>query len=518
MNAPNYIGEVRGIVDDLRNNYIKKQQLALQAQEQNNRMFLGLANLSQQSDLSQAKIDADLQQTETNKNVQLAQLNSQRYAASAQSAKDLAQSDLNERKFQFDLWKENNALEKEQREREQEIASARLLQEGVVALNSDDPTKKIEWANKSVASILNGKQQADLWTNALTIVNTKRKLESDITNLKTQEPALAITRDLNKLDVSSMTPDQFAAELEDYNKRFQSLGNTDPKINDLYMSTSQEVAKRQHDFRQKEYGQVMDSFLRSGNLAQLDAQTQKEFDRIHSLFPEGPARSSNDFSIQLQRLMFQSNNEKSQTNLADLTQEANAIEENIVAQNPSLAAVRTDPKTGEKYKVFPYSAPNLTPVVGFNGTIDPDTGLVNKQTLQAYAKWKAEVTSPTFLLGQVPFIRGLNMGAPMIESPAGKKQIEEAAAIPFRSSNVYNPQVVAAPGTAVIPTAPGAPKVQLSEDTVAKVVNLYNTNPDALIGNKSVKEVVARMLATGISLPGLRQTPESNVVNQGQKR
>jgi hypothetical protein len=517
-NAPNYIGEVRGIVDDLRNNYIKKQQLYLQAQEQEGRLGLSVANAAQQASLAQAQLSASNQQHQANAAVQMAQHEAQKYTAAAALAQKQANQDLNERKYQLDLWKEKTKLEEEERKRKSELDSGKLLQEGLIAVASPDKTKLIEWTNKMAGAQLSGSEQNNILSNVMTLVNSKKKLEQDEVNIRTQPDALQIVQDLNKMDVSGMSPDELSARMDEHTKKFKNLGNTDAKINDIFISVSQDVAKRQHDFRQKDYGLVMDSFLRNGNLAQLDTDTQKQYDKLQQDYPEGEARASQDYSNKLQRLMYQSNLAKSSPILNALTSEKNAIEENIITQNPSLAAIKVDPKTGEKYKTFPYSGPDLSPIVGFNGTIDPDTGLVNKSTLKAYEKWKAEVTSPTFLLGQVPFIRGLNMGAPAAPSPADKQQVQEAAVVPFRPSTPFTPIAVSTPGTATIPTAPGAPKATLSEETVLKVVNLYNSNPEALVNGRPIKDIVARMISSGITLPGLRQTPQSAVVNQGQKR
>jgi len=515
-NAPDYVGQVRGIIEDLRNNYLKKQQLYLQEQDQAGRLALGYANMQQQSALARDQLAASMRQHEASAAAQMAGNRAEQYKATAALADKQAKADLDERKFGLELWKEQNKLEQEQRERDQETNSGRLMQEGTIALNSDDPTKLIEWTNKLAGSILTQKQRNDVYTNALSLVDTKKKLEQDGINIRSQPQALQIVQDMNMMNVENLSPDELAARMDEHTAKFKGLKNTDPKINDIFMSVSQDVAKRQHDFRQKEYGQVFDSFLRSGELAQLDQKTQDQFDTLQADYPEGPSRASNDYSIKLKRLMFQSNNANSNKTLDSLNRQAITIQENIVSQNPSLAAVKTDPSTGEKYRTFPYSPPDLSPVIGFNGTIDPDTGLVNKSTTQQYQKWLAEVTSPSFLLGQVPFIRGLNIGAPVSQPTKGST--ESASALPFRPANAYKSEMVAAPGTAVIPTAPGTPRVQISEDTIAKVVNLYNTNPDALVSGKPVKEIVARLLSTGISLPGLRQTPERNVVIEGQNR
>jgi hypothetical protein len=228
-------------------------------------------------------------------------------------------------------------------------------------------------------------------------------------------------------------------------------------LNDVFMSVSQEVAKRQTDFSQKEYGKSLDSFLKTAAIGELDPQAQKEWNQLQQDFPDDQARvSSSDYSDSVRRLMFQTNKRKSIEQLRAMEKQNLSITENLVAQNPGLAATKTDPQTKQSYKVFPYPTPDLTPVIGNDGAIDPDTGLLTKSIIDSNKKWTAEVTSPSFLLGQVPFIRSMNLSAPQAPAPADKKAIETVSALPFRPESPSKFDMVQEPGTARVATAPVA--------------------------------------------------------------
>lgn len=520
--APDYVSQVRGIIGDLREDYIKKQQLFLQERDQDNKLALSYAQLDLQKDqlnmqmgnaareleLGRLKIAAAAQATTSQAAIEQSRYAAEYAKANAASYDKMQKADLEERKFNFDLWKEDKKLQDEQRIREADTNSGRLQQEGFIALNSDDPTKLIEWTNKLAGSILSQKQRNDVFTNALSLVEAKKKLEQDSINIRTQPKALEIVQGLNMLDVSRLTPDQLAGSLQQATDSFKSLGNTDSKLNDVFMSVSQEVAKRQTDFRQKEYGKSLDSFLKTAAIGELDPQAQKEWNQLQQDFPDDQARvSSSDYSDSVRRLMFQTNKRKSIEQLRAMDKQNLSIVENLVTQNPGLAATKTDPQTKQSYKVFPYPTPDLTPSIGNDGAIDPDTGLLTKSIIDSNKKWTAEVTSPSFLLGQVPFIRSMNLSAPQAPVPADKKAIETVSALPFRSESPSKFDMVQEPGTARVATAPVADKTKISDSTITTIVEAYRNNPDAIIYGRPAREIIANLKAKGYAIPDVLAAP-----------
>ena len=499
---PDYVSQVRGIIGDLRDNFIKKKQLFLQEKDQSDRLDLSYAQLGLQArkDFSQnriqeAQLDLQRSQIENQSAAEQSRYSTEMAKINAAAEKKEQDKSLDERKFELELFKENKKLEEERLERERETNSGRLLQEGTVALNSDDPTKLIEWTNKLAGSILSQKQRNDVFTNALSLVDAKKRLEQDGVNIRSQPKALEIVQQVNMLDAENLIPDELGSKMEKYTTEFKNLGNTDPKINDLFMSVSQEVAKRQHEFKQKEYGQALNSFLRAGDLDQLEPAIQAEYDKIQSDYPAGQARVAGDYSTKIRRLLFKNNFSKSTEALKLLAQDANKKEQDILLQNPALAAITTDPATGVSVKTFPFKAPVLSPNIGFNGTIDPDTGLVNKSTLKTYEKWMSEVISPSLLIGQVPYMRGLNLTTP----PAADKTTTD---LPFNPSNAWvNAPKIQEPGTVRVVVTPAAGETKISSSTISTIIEAYQKNPDAVIYGRPAREILANLRAKGYAIP-----------------
>lgn len=504
--APNYVGEVRAVIDDLRNNYLKKQQLFLQEKDQEDRLALGYAQLASQIDssnkqlaLSYAKLQSDASQVGTSSLLGRANDAVARARVLGSNAKNEAKADLDERKFQFEQWKELQKLEQEKKDRERDTESGRLLQEGLIAINDDNPLKLVEWTNKMAGSILTQKDRNDLYGNVLSLYETKRKLEQDGKNTRTQPEALGIVQQINMLDVESLTPKQFAASMDDLTKKFQALGNTDPKINDVFISVSTDVSKRSNEYQQKEYGKTFANYLQKGENGELPAEYQAEWAKIHQDFPDETTRlTSKDYTERLKRGMYQYNKAQSIAQLQSMEEQNRNTVEALVLQNPSLAAVKEDPETKQKYRVFPFPIPDLTPN---EFSIDPTTGLLTKEVLDANKKWTAEIMTPNYLFGQVPFTRGLMANIPQTA------QVDTS--VPFRYESKTNFETVQVPGQTIIPAAPAAVQaVPPPPDVVAKIVTLYNSNPDAVYNGIPVREIIAKFRAGNVPLPGLVAFPE----------
>ena len=513
--APDYVGQVRGIIGDLRENYIQKQKLFLEEKDQNEKLGLNYEQLALQRDqlnlqannaavqasIDRSKIALAAQQTTAQAAIEEARYGAQAAQVNAQSYTKSVKENLDERKFQFDLWKENKKLEDEQRLREQDTSAARLEQEGFVALNSDDPTKLIEWTNKMAGSLMAQKQRNDVFQNAISLVNAKKTLEQQTTNLRAQPKALEIVQGLNMLDVSSMMPNQFADYLEKATDKFKNLGNTDSKMNDVFMSVSQEVAKRQSDFRQKEYGQAMDSYLRTAAIGELNPEDQSQWDQLQKDYPESLRGSSTDYSDKIRRLMFQSNKRKSIEELMRMEQSNQARANNLVAKNSFLAP--TDPETGQKSFVVPL--PNLTPRVGYDGAIDPDTGRLTKRIVDENIKFVDEITSPSFVYGGTPLQMMLSEMGGQGAFPATKTTPQtrpsETAAIPFRVKSNTSFDSVNMPGTTNVAVAPVSKQAPISPETISKIVSTFRQNPDAIIYGRPAREILANLRAKGYAIP-----------------
>lgn len=519
--APDYISSVRGVIGDVRENYLKKKQLYLQEKDQEDRLSLSYAQLDQQKQLADQQASIEMYKVGVSANNARAQLEaSQRASAPLYSSlqeiggQKNAKAELDQEKFKFDQFKEFNRLESEKkkleqetREREQDFAASRLQQEGVIALNSDDPTKLIEWTNKMAGTILSSKQQNDVYNNAMSLVNAKKSLEQAGINIKTQPDAMNIIQELNMLDVTRLSSDELAGTLKDYTTRMQGLKNTDPKISDAFITVSQTAAKRKYEFDQEEGSKVFNSFLNDAVLGELDPIYQKQWDNLQKEYPDEIKRgSSSDYSNKSRRLMFQANKAKSIEELARMDRFNREQGENLVRQNEGLATVVEDPTTKTKYKTFAYKSPDLTPAVGYNATIDPVTGLVNKKTVTANEKYIAEITSPSYLTGQVPFTRGLMSGAQEAVPFLSPEKAKEIASLPYRSSSTTMLPPQTPVGTVPTAATPVSNATQISEGTVSALVKLYEQDPNALFQGKPIREIIAKLKSAGYNIPQAGQS------------
>jgi ribosomal protein L9 len=521
-NAPDYVGQVRGIIGDLRENYLKKQQLYIQEKDQQERIDLARAQLDMQrqnanvqADIDRSKIALSAQQMAQQAEIEKARYSSAETAAAADAYKDSLKTDLDERKFQSEQQKINRGLEQERKDREAEVASGRLYQEMIFALNSDDPTKLIETTNKLAGSILSQKQKNDVFTNALSLIDAKKRLEQDGINIKTQPAALTLLQDLNTLDVDKYTPDQFAGKLKEYTNQFKGLKNTDPKLNDTFLSLSQDVAKRQNDYMQKEYGNAYSTFLNDAVLGELDPVDQKAWDDLQNQFPTDELKNTGqNYADKTKRLMFQSNKRKSIEELMRMEQSNQARVNNLVAKNSFLAP--TDPETGQKSFVVPI--PNLTPRVGYDGAIDPNTGRLTKRIVDENIKFVDEITSPSFVYGGTPLQMMLSEMGGQGASPATKTTPQtrpsETAAIPFRVKSNTSFDSVNMPGTTNVAVAPVGKQAPISPETISKIVSTFRQNPDAIIYGRPVKEIIANLKARGYEIADQSTPSESEPAGQ----
>jgi len=517
--APDYVNQVRGIIGDLRENYLKKQQLFQQDQQEKNRLALSYAQLDQQA---------------ANR-AQEVQINTARVAAAdAQNASEVlkaqatAQSkaldrDLDERKFKWGQTKDLIDLEQKKAERDQELAVGRLETEGRIALESDDPTKLIEWTNKMAGSILNSKQRNDVYKNAMALVSTRRQLDQDQINVKTQGQAIDLINEINFTKVDGLSPEALRNKIDDVSKRYAALGNRDERLASSLSSVTQTVAKRHDDYLKSELGTSLGEFEDRANLGQLIPDYQKKWDELLNdpKYTSEEAKSTTEYVNKKRRIMFEANKAESVQALQSLDAQNIEIARRLMEQNKYLGAVRVDPQTGETIKDFPIAPPNLTPTVGYDGAIDPQTGKLTKIIKEANKRWVDDVQKPGFLDRPDTFMRMTqNLGMAPVTGQT-KEELDKTASLKPRISSPSKFEMVQTPGTATIPTVPTGQKSQLSPETmskVAEVVSMYNANPDALYRGRPVREVIAKLKQQLGELPGLGQTPESNIVNQGQNR
>jgi hypothetical protein len=504
-NAPDYVSQVREIIGDLRDNYLKKQQLFQQDEQAKAQVGLGYAQLAAQRENSARQAQLESQR------IQAASIDNERQLEQYRSGlgQKSFENELAYGKFQLDQQKELDKLEEKRILEEKDKTAGALEQKFRVAQLSGDPAR-ISAAMEDISNAnIDRLQRTAIYDNVYGGIQKNRELAQAEQNLKTATPARALGDRLNLLNPRDYTPDQYVAEVDKVDNEFRALNNTDPRVNEPFSKIRMDAMSKLEKYRQSEIGQMMDSFEDLAEQGRLDPEYQKQYDDLKS----NPAKYT---TKAVQGLAFKRNKANSIAELEAIDRRFAGISENLITQNPGLSITKTDPQTGESYRTFTYESPDLTPREGYNATIDPDTGLLTKAAQDRIKKWEDEVTSPNFLYGQVPLIRQfqtqqLQAGAPATApTDKAKKETTQAAALPFRTKSSFEG---ARPGTTTIPVASKNKPTQISDSTLATIAEAYRRDPNAVVYGRPAREILATLKARGYTIPGV-DLP-SSVVSPG---
>ena len=506
-NAPDYIGEVRSIIGDVRENYLKKQQLFQQNEQAKAQTALGYAQLAAQRDNAQRQADLDAQRIEA------ANIDNMRQATqlNAQLGQKQVENDLAYGRFDLERQKEERRLQVDRDAQDKDKNAAALEQKFRLAYLSGNPEAVNYVMDEIGQSNLDRMQRISVTQNVMAGIEANRKLEEADRNLKTSTPARGIINQFSSLDPSKLNPEQYLMQADKFREQFLDLNNTDPRVNDAFSKNYAGAVDKLNKYKQSEIGALKESFRSmAAQKTRLEPEWQKKYDDL--------VRSPDYSEDALQGLMFAYNKSKSINELKDYDNRFSTISQNLINQNPGLAITKTDPATGETYRTFTYPIPNLTPVEGYNATIDPETGLITKSARDRMKKWEDEVTSPNFLYGQVPMIRQFQTQQANIpptpatgtEATKQNKPVAQGSSIPFRSDSKFDTGV---PGTVTVPVAT-KPQVQISPATIAIIVEAYRKDPNAVFNGRKAVEILSTLKSRGYEIPGMIATPGAQDTGQ----
>lgn len=504
-NSPDYVSQVRGIIGDVREDYLKKQQLFQQNEQAKAQNALAYAQLGAQRDNAQRQADLDSQRIEAANidNVrQAAQLNSQ--LRQKQLENDLAYG-----RFDLDRQKEERRLQVDRDAEDKDKTAAALEQKFRLAYLGGNPNEVNNVMNEIGQSNLDRLQRVSITQNVNAGLEATRKLEEADRNLKTATPARGFIGQFATLDPAKLNPEQYLAQAEGLREQFLDLNNTDPRVNDAFSKNYSAAVDKLNKYKESEIGSLKESFRKmAAQKTRLEPEWQKKYDDL--------VRSPDYSEDALQGLMFAYNKSKAINELQGYDNRLSTISQNLINQNPGLAVTRTDDVTGETYRTFTYPIPDLTPVEGYNATIDPETGRITKAAQDRIKKWEDEVTSPNFLYGQVPMIRQFqtqqaNAPATQPTKPSEKgKSTAQTAPLPFRSGSTFD---VGQPGTSVIPVAPKQ-QAQISPATIVMIAEAYRKDPNAVFNGRKAVDILATLKSRGYDIPGAVVAPGAQDTGQ----
>lgn len=379
---PSLISQVREILSDSRNDYLKRQQLFQDNEQAQARLGLGYAQLAAQrenqaldADIKRASIQqsaasdfAKLEQLQNNANIEQARAN---YTLN----KDAAKQDLDERKFEFDRQKEKREADLEANKYVQDqVAGASLAEFARYAANNDQAGMK-DWYNKQAINSNNIANFGQVMTQASNITDAMQK------SAQAQRVQVALP-ELNKVfeegsqlqsRLSLMSPDerdQAIASLRQKSLPLLSLPDVGVRDGVTTLLTGLDNARKVVE--ENAATQQLDEFYldgRDGKLAEISPALQNQFDDMIARTPE-TERDTEAFATQKRRLFLDRNKILSTSTLA---REANALRSLEEAQlsNPEFTITDADGTVRPKWP-----APNLAPsysagVLDRNNLISP---------------------------------------------------------------------------------------------------------------------------------------------------
>jgi hypothetical protein len=453
-NAPDYVSQVRGIIGDLRENYLKKQQLYQQNEQAQAQIGLGYAQLAAQRENSARQADLDSQR------IQAASIDNERQLEQYRSGmmQKSFENDLAERKFNFERQKELIKAQEEERKRRQEENSSVMQNELETAYSSGDPYKIQEASLKASQTMQNTADYLKIAKAAKEAVNTQRAMEQENINLKTQDQAYAIASSPMSLNLETMTPTELDSATKDLTTSYSQLRNTDPTIRKMLQENINNARAAHAKLMSDEDASSMASLVQLGTFKSL-GDGQEQFDKIMAKYPPEIRSTSPGYFEDMKNFALVYNKSKA----------IKALEKDDIAMhNLASALVKMYPDQAVQTEggvTWSDPPPSLEEEIGDDGTINPRTGARTKASKKAVQEWFAR--NKLKLPNQSLFDQFLVQGAAAIPAPAGKTTSNTKQAAPPLNYVRTTPPVRAQTQVAQQPSAVTPTSTLSQQDQIA---------------------------------------------------
>jgi len=447
-NAPDYVSQVRGIIGDVRENYLKKQQLFQQEQQAAAQIGLGYAQLATQRENSARDADikmASLQQSAASDYAKLNQLQNNAALEQARSNytlnKDAMRLDLDERKFEFDKQKEKREADKEANKYVQDQIAGTSLAEFARYAANNDQKEIIDWYNKQIINSGNLANFSQLMTQASAVTEAMQKAAQS-QRVQNSIPELnKVLEEGSQLQsrLSLMSPDerdQAIATIRQKSLPFMSLPDVGVREGISTLLTGIDDTRKVVE--ENAATQQLNEFYvdgKDGKLAEISPALQNQFDDMLARTPE-TERNTETFATQKRRLFLDRNKILS---TASLARDANALQSLEEAQlsNPEFTITDADGTVRPKWP-----APDLTPsysagVLDRNNLISPRVEkeiIAYKSKLQQVGVVRQQEDPLAALAAFAPALSGENKkgGKPVVP------QVEPTAPVANRKMELSN--------------------------------------------------------------------------------
>jgi hypothetical protein len=373
-NAPDYVSQVRGFLSDLRQDARQRDQLALETYRATSANALGYAQLAAQQENNAAQRDLQYRQLE-NQQLQYA-TDLEKYRLS-QSQKSFSE-DLAERRLQFDIQKEAIKAKEEARQREREENSSIMQAELEIAYDSGDP-EKIMAANQKAAGLLQS-SAATLAAQkaAKEAVNTKRALEQETINLRTNDQVYGLSAQLQQTPVQLLTANDLQGIISSAQQQYASIGNNDPAARKYFMDSIQNLTNQFKTARSDKSQQSFRNFYQIGMLNGLkdaDPEVQEKFNAILQAYPADVRPTSAAFQDEITQLGMQFNKRNSDKWIDRANQQNQNMLATLKQRFPDIAI--------EEPPVM------LKDFIGEDGHIDPLDGTITTAARKENEAWRS---------------------------------------------------------------------------------------------------------------------------------
>ena len=492
-NAPDYVSEVRGVINDLRQNYLTKQQLFQQDQQAKANLAFNYAQLQSQKENQAVQADIERQRLAASELANASQFETLKYNQQRQAAAD----DLAQRRYDLDAQKEINDVVLKRKELERDQSAGVLENEFRIAYEGDDKKKISEVMDKISNANLKSEQRTALYNNVMVGLQRKRQLEDVENNRNAVAPVGTLMTKLRSLDPTQYTPEEYKLQVRGIQDEFNTLKVTDNNLLGKFSSAVEDAMTLKQKERDSYVGRAIDEFTRSAEWKKLDPEDQRTYDAL---------KAKGELSYQrLHGLTVDANTKKSIAILQQQDARNIALLEDLKKQYPNAT-----------YRDLSQNLPNLTPS---NTLIDPETGELSKNfaAIQKDFDDKYNRGSFVFGVGYNP-ITGATAGMiPPTPPTPGATPIPTKSRSDFSVTQGKTATIPAAPEAQAQPVAPQPtataqtppatpatapvakqPKLDLKPETVAQIQTLWKSGYTGNFGKYPIKDLVARLKMQGV--------------------
>ena len=487
-NAPDYVSQVRGVISDLRNDYLKKQQLFQDDQQAAARNALGYAQINAQRENQALQADLDQQRIEAQKLASQATLENTLYERERQFAADEAQKE----RYAVEKQQKDLAIAESERKRKDDIESGRLFAMKQEAENSNDPDKILAAQAAIDNSTISGAARIQLTENLEKSMERKFKLDEMVSNRQKRPQANALILKATNLPVDRLSIEDSSQSLNDLESQFLQLGITDDTNKQFATVLSQKNAQLAKLAKDTVYLgiQQLNSDGAQGNV--LSPKRQETYDAIRKQYPDYNARMADPDSFsRLRGLAKDINEDTTREYLEDTKTRFMLDQKNLVEKNPSLGVETTDPVTGEKRVTFIKSMPsmNLT-----KRDIDPRTGAITKAKQKEIDDYD-RVLARAMAGDMSPLEALLNKSIASVPQNPNIKKLQFIPNIPYDTTAATGGVPAGTPGTAAIPAAPPERRTRPSDEQIMAMGSDPKTADQLIPGTRKTYREAAKFLA-----------------------